>query len=1156
MKNKKRLKIYFISGVFLLFGLLQTVEAQTPKEVRRNFTAKNITVNELIKRLGKEYPYSFFIADKDAAEVTVSVEAKDATAEQVLTQAFTGKDLSFIKKDKSITISLKAKPVATTQPVVEKTYSGTVSDATGEPVIGASVAIKGTTIGTVTNADGKFTLKAPEGAIIEVSYIGYATLTITAGRQNELQINLSEDEQQLDEVIVVGYGTQRKRDVTTSISVIRASEIQDVAVSSIEQALAGRMAGVQITQPNGTPGAGFGIKVRGVGTITAGSAPLYVVDGVPLSDDVANATSMTVSPLASLDVTDIESIEVLKDASAAAIYGSRGSNGVVIVTTKKGVEGKPVINYKGHVGAQTITRKLDLLNAYEYSDLVFEGHNAVYYEQLRLAGKTDLYDPWATNEQRWAILRTGAINLNQAWMIPPEVLPYVKGEQGLTDTDWQDAIFRTGFIQKHNVSVSGGNQNIKFLVSGNYQSEEGIVINSDFNKMGFRTKLDMNYNKWKFGGNINVTRDMYNLVNTEGRYSDEGVISCAMVYSPQYPIYDENGNFDFQHRNLLYGNSQFNNPVAIATLTEDKMTAIQMLVVGYAEYEFFKGLSYMMQGSWNYNNYVRDYYKPASLPDGTNKTPPSSPVAESRTKNKYTWVWENTLNYKKEIGKNNIAAFAGWTVEKYLGNFNRIQATDLPKNDLLHSIPSNSIAKYWDSGKEEWALLSAIGRIQYGYDNKYLFHAAIRADGSSRFGVNNRWGYFPSVSGAWYISEEDFMKPTSDWLSKLKIRASYGVTGNMSIGNYASLGIVDGDNYIFGNAVAIGMKESSLGNPDLGWEKNSQTDIGAEIGLFKWLNIEVDVYKGITTDMLLSVPVMRVSGFSTVLQNIGKLSNKGIELSLTTNNHIGKLTWINSLNYAANRNKVLSLGDAEEMIATTSNVDFITKVGYPIGNYYTYVVDGVYMNQAEIDADIANGIIVPNARPGDLRFKKFGEDDTINGDDRTITGNYMPDFTYGYSTQLKYNGLDFALSLQGVYGNEIANIHRRYTANMEGNHNNTKIALQRWHSEADPGNGTVFCANRSQTGMNAQTSSWEIEDGSYMRIREITLGYTLPKALLSRIGISQLRVYTSAFNPFTFTEYSGYNPEVSLSSSTRYQGIDYGSYPLAKSIVFGLTFNL
>lgn len=1111
-------------------------------------------IKEALKEIENKSSFRFFYNnDLKGLDRIVSLNVSDKDIDTILEQLFDNSEIDYQKQENSIILLVSKTKINQTS---QKKITGIVKDEKGETVIGASVKVKGASMGTVTDIDGKFSIDVPQGSTLVISYIGFINKEIQVGDKTSFDLIIQEDNKILDEVVVVGYGVQRKRDVTTSISSIRASEIEDMAVSSIEQALVGRMAGVQITQPNGTPGAGFDIKVRGVGTVTAGSSPLYVIDGVPMSDDTGDATGITVSPLASIETSDIESIEILKDASAAAIYGSRGSNGVVIITTKKGAEGKPVIRYNGHIGAQSVTDKIDVLDAYEYSQLVFEGHNAAYYEQLRNAGKESLYDPWATNQQRWDNLRTGGINENQAWMLPPEILPYVNGDKGLTNTNWQDQVLRTGFIQKHSLSVSGGNKNIKYLISGNYQDEEGIVINSNFTKMGFRTKVDMNYNKWKVGGNINITRNLYDLVNTEGRYGNDGVLSLALGAAPIYPVYNDNGEFNYDHNNTSYGQSKLNNPVAVASLIKDKMTALQMLATGYVEYEIIKNLNIRTQGSWNYNNYVRDYYRPAALPNSTNRTPPSNPTAESRTKNKYTWVWENTVNYKKTIDKHTFTGLGGWTAQKYQGNANRITATDLPQNDMIETIPDNATATKYDSSKDEWSLLSALARVQYNYNDRYMFSAAIRADGSSRFGKNNRWGYFPSVSGAWYMTEENFMKSVS-WISNLKLRTSWGMTGNMSIGNYAAYGIVDGDNYIFGGQPTIGMKESSAGNMDIGWEKTSQVNIGAEIGLFKWLNLEVDIYQGTTTDMLLQVPVMEVSGFSTVLQNIGKLTNKGIELTLSTNHKIGNVIWTNSFNYAANRNKVKSLGGANEIITQSNNViDFITKVGEPIGNYYTYVVDGVYQNQAEIDADVANGIIVPNARPGDFRFKKSGSDETINADDKAITGNYLPDFTYGYSTNIKYKSFDLSLALQGVYGNEIANINRRYLANMEGNANQLGVARDRWVSESQSGSGKVYRANRSATGMNSVISTWHIEDGSYMRIREITLGYTFPKSILSRIGISNLRAYVSGFNLFTFTNYSGYNPEVSTDSSPIMQGVDYGTYPLAKSVVFGLNFSL
>lgn len=1121
---------------------------------------KNETLKSSLKKIERVSEYKFFYSENLLGlNRLVSFDVKDASIEKTLQVLLEGKDIVYkIGKDHVVTLMLKN--VSPENRPTQRKITGKVVDDKGEAVIGASVQLAGSSsVGTITDINGSFTLDdIPDTGSLVFSFIGYRTLNKPVKGSDFTKVILHENSKLLDEVVVVGYGTQRKRDVTTSISSIRASEIADVPATSLEQALVGRMAGVQITQPNGTPGAGFDIKVRGVGTVTAGSSPLYVIDGVPLSDDVGDATGITVSPLASIETSDIESIEVLKDASAAAIYGSRGSNGVVIITTKQGKQGKPVVKYNGYAGAQIITDKIDVLNAYEYAQLVFDGHNNAYRDQLESAGKAGLYNPYATNQERWDNLKTGAMNENQGWMLPPEILPYVKGEEGLVDTDWQDAVLRTGFITKHNLSVSGGDKSIKYMLSGNYQNEEGIVINSDFTKMGFRAKVDVNYKRLKFGGNINLTRNVYDLVNTEGRYGDDGVLSLALGAAPIYPIYNEKGEFDYAQNNTSYGQSKLNNPVAVATLIEDQMTSIQMLGTAYAEYKILKELSYKMQGSWNYNNNVRDYYRPASLPNSKDRTPPSNPTAESRTKNKYTWVWENTVNYHKKINKlHTINALAGWTAQRYQNNANRITVTDLPMNDLLHTIPGNSTATKYDSNREAWSLLSGIARAQYNYADRYLFSAAIRADGSSRFGRNNRWGYFPSVSGAWYMTEEGFMKPLSSWLTNLKLRASWGITGNMSIGNYASYGIIDGDNYVFGNQYTIGSKEKTYGNPDLSWEKTSQVNLGLELGLFNWLNLEVDIYKGMTSDMLLEVPIMEVSGFSTILQNIGKVENKGLEITLSTNLRLGKVQWTNSLNYAMNRNEVKSLGYATEMVTQANNViDFITKVGEPIGNYYTYVTDGVYKNLAEIETDVANGIIVPNAHPGDFRFKKFGKDDVINADDRQITGNYLPDFTYGYSTSLKYKSLDFSLSLQGVYGNEIANINRRYLANMEGNANQLSIAKERWQSVDNPGSGKVYRANRSATGMNSVISTWHIEDGSYMRIREITLGYTLPKILLKRLGISNLRIYASAFNPFTFTKYSGYNPEVSTNSSPIMQGVDYGTYPLSKSLVAGINFSL
>lgn len=481
---------------------------------------------------------------------------------------------------------------------------GIVKGANGQPIAGASIVAENKkthfSSGAQSDSIGVFRfVNLPAGGpySFTVSYIGYETQTLsgyTIGDKSNVSviIKLVSKTELLDQIVVVGYGTQRRKDVSTSIASIKGESIQDIAVTGIEQALAGKMAGVQITQPNGTPGAGFQIKVRGVSTITAGSSPLYVIDGVPLADDVDNATGIRVSPIANINVNDIVSIDVLKDAAAASIYGSRGSNGVVIITTKSGSIGKPVIKYEGYAGFQSTSKRIDVLDAYDYSKLVYDAHNAAYYDQLVTAKKTNLYNPDATNEERWANLRTGSINLNQPWMMPPEIQSYLNGETGLVNTDWQDAIFRTGIIQRHSLSMTGGDKAIKYFLSGNYQGEEGIVLNSDLNKMGFRTKVDMNFNKLKAGGNININRNVFSLVNSEGRYGDDGVISLALGAAPIYPIYNADGSFNYDHNNITYGQSKLNNPVAVATLIKDKMTAIQMIASGYLQYSFNKSINF------------------------------------------------------------------------------------------------------------------------------------------------------------------------------------------------------------------------------------------------------------------------------------------------------------------------------------------------------------------------------------------------------------------------------------------------------------------------------------------------------------------------------------------------------------------------------------
>lgn len=1125
----------------------------------------NAPLAEALQAIEKQTDYTFSYNDNVVAGgKAVSLQTKDATIQSVLDKMAqaTGLEYSMMPNDVIVVSKSKNNKETSKGASLGKPLTGVVLDENGEPVIGASVVLKKTGRGVTTNIDGQFSLaNVAMGDVVNISYIGYMPQSFTIKNAAHLSVKLTPSASNLDEVVVIGYGAQRKRDVTTSIATIKPSELKDIPTGSVEQALVGRMAGVQITQTEGTPGGGMNIKVRGTGSITAGSDPLYVIDGFPMSDFVTDGTGMTVNPLSGIDMNDIESIEVLKDASAAAIYGSRGANGVIIITTKQGKEGKPQVKYDGYVGWASTTKKLDLLNAYEYADLCYEAHNNAYLDLLANKGITtgSIYD---TNEERLARLGVKAGTTNVNYLIPDEIMPYINGEEGLPDYNWQDAVLRTAFKHKHSLSVSGGTKAVSYYISGNYGKENGIVIGSNQEQFGGRAKVKVTYNKLRFGTNVNISQILYNLVPTEDRYTSETIIASSTMAAPVMPIYDENGNFSFSHYRWSYKQPQLINPVALAALREDKMKRNKVLTNTYVEYDIIKGLRLKTEFGTDFNSFRRNIYRPSSLPTTVNKTPPSIPSGRTRTKDNFSWIWENTLSLERKFNrKHNISAVAAFSMQKESLDAVDLQATDFP-NDLVHTLNASNVATSWNTVRQEWSLMSFLARAQYNYNHKYLISAAVRADGSSRFGKNNRWGYFPSFSAGWYISEEDFLKEVT-WLDNLKLRASYGHSGNFSIGNYEYYPALSQDNYVLGTGTGtkiIGLYPSTEGNPDLGWEKTAMTDVGLDVGFFNMLRLELDFYNSNTSDMLLKVRTPEISGFSSVLRNVGKVNNKGFEATLSSSNRFGDFIMNNSINFAMNRNKVVDLGGQHEMIDVYQNVlYFVTRVGEPIGNYYTLVTDGVFMNQAEVD--IANDVNdkriakVEGAKPGDFKFVDQDGDGIITDNDKTITGNYQPDFTYGFSTQMSYKWFDLSAAFQGVYGNEIASIQRRYIDNMEGGGNSLGDARNRWRSEDNPGNGKTVRANRSATGKNSVISTWHIEDGSYLRITNITFGVTCPEALCKHLGISHLRLYFSAHNPFTFTKYSGYNPEVSNSSNPLMPGIDYGTYPIAKSYVVGLNLN-
>lgn len=1017
------------------------------------------------------------------------------------------------------------------------TVSGTVTDATDEPLIGASVMVKGAQNGAVTDIDGNYTIKnVPGDAILVFNYVGFSPQEIQVAGRTTINVVLKEDVAVLDEVVVVGYGVQKKRDVSTAISQIKSDDIAGLPSSDFRQSMAGKMPGVSVMQTSGDPeGNNVMVRVRGVSSATAGNDPLYIVDGVPMENGLSN-----------INPNDIESLEVLKDASAAAIYGSRGSNGVIIITTKKGTTEKATVTYDGWVSWDRVSKKIDMMNAYEYAQFSAEAHTNAYLD-LHPGGT-------APNGSRPESFSN----------YPVELEPYLQGTPGLTDTDWQDEIFRTGFSMNHNLAVSGKSGDTNYFISAGFLNKEGVIINSDFKKYSFRGNVDGKYQRLSYGVNMSPSYSESNRVNASGSYGSGGVVQSALTSCPIWPVYNADGSYNWQGNGYWrigndYQHNEILNPVALANLNKDKVTRFNFTGRAYLGFDFGRGFKFQTSIGGNYYGANNETYRPSTLPliGKDNYDKPSNPISEASTGSYYNWLLENQLTWNRDFGAHSITAVAVQSAQKETYKGVWVQATDYP-NDYIQTITGGTVSD-GTSKTTQWSLASYLARVQYSYNGIYMLSAAIRADGSSRFGKNNRWGYFPSASAAWRFTGEEFWQKLGlTWLEDGKLRFSYGETGNFNIGNYEHLSTMGMEDYILGagsGSLVNGYKPNSVDNPDLTWEKTRMINVGLDLRAFNGLlTFSGEYYDADTHDMLQNVLVPRPTGYGRTLMNIGKVNNHGVELSLGSRHSFSNgISYSFNAQWAKNWNEVKALGQNNAPIITSGSVEhayYITEVGKPIGSYYLLVQDGVFKNEQEL----REYPHFDNARPGDFKFVDVNGDGVLDvNTDRAVVGNYMPDFTYGFNGTLAWKGIDLAFAFQGVYGNEILNLNRRYLDNMEGNTNGTTASLNRWHSADNPGDGFTNRANRKQTGYNSRTSTWHVEDGSYLRLQNLTIGYTLPKKWLNKFHIDKCRIYFSGNNLCTWTNYSGYNPEVSLRTGNALTpGEDYGTYPLARTFQIGL----
>lgn len=1056
-------------------------------------TGSNVTLKTAFKQI--EQQTKLFV-DYNTQEVNdsrvLTKLPKNSNVKEVMEQLLEGSGCSITFSNGHIIINKQARTVSST-----KNISGVVKDETGEPVIGANVVVKGTTNGTVTDMNGRYSLEVPEGGVLQISYIGYNTQEVKVGSGDVVNVSLREDSEALDEVVVIGYGTVKKSDLTGAVGSVQMKDVSQVGITSADRALQGQIAGVQVNARTGQPGESMMIRVRGSNSLAGGNEPLYVIDGMPVEK-----MNSDINP------EDILSMEVLKDASSTAIYGSRGANGVVMITTKRGRTGDTVLEYNGYVGVSSLRKKLDLLGKDDYIAMVNEV---------------------SQNDGNGI-----AITPEQAALLP--------------NNDWQDLAYQTALTHSHQVSVSGGTDKTKLYSSLNYMNQEGIIKGSDYNRFALRINGDQ-----KLARNLSLNASIaysYGTQNTANSNADGwGAIAyTAMVMAPIQEIRDADGKYT-NFSGTPWGGT---NPVGMAELYKNKTVNSRLLANMSLIYEIIDGLTFRVNAGAEVNAGSSDRYIPIGLSAGGKL---DGDASKSKS-NYYTIINENILTYDKRFNKNHaLNLMGGVTFQTYqyndLGGSGTGFLRDVYETNNLGvaSTPGTP-----SSGYSDYRMASFLGRANYNLMERYLLTVTARYDGSSKFSKNHKFAFFPSAALAWRLSEENFMKDI-DWLSNLKLRASIGQTGNQSISPYQTFARLGTSGPIFGDGKDIGFRLSSMANDDLKWETTTQTDIGVDFGFFSnRLNIGFDYYWKQTRDLLYNATLPPSSGYSSMLRNLGRIDNKGFEISINTINMKGKVNWTTNLNITSNRSIVKDLG---------SDVygNKIQRIDAPIGGgnwfplfvgkapfqLYGYEIEGIYQTDEEARL---NGEATKKA--GDYRYKDTDGKAGITTGDKTIIANTQPKFTFGLTNIVNWNNFELSFLLIGSVGGDIVNEFNKSITNIGGTWN---IRKDVWENHWTPENpnakyARASAATKDYLAFGDPNSVW-VENGSYLRFKDIKLAYTLPSQWFAGSRKPNISVYLSGQNLITITSYSHYDPEASWTSSA-VNGWDRGVYPSAKSFTLGL----
>lgn len=1105
----KVLRIMKLTIFLFVFCIMQTFAVSSFSQTAQlTLDIQNSKIEDVLFQIEKQSNY-VFLYNRDMVNVDeiTDIKVEKASIDQVLKQLFRGSNVTYKIVDRQIVLSANYSEQ-------ERTVSGKVTDSAGMPLPGVSVVVKGTTIGIITDANGKFTLpKVPSNGVLMFSFVGMKAQEIPVKDQTEINVRLEDETIGLDEVVAIGYGTVKKSDLTGSVSSLRKDDMNQGVTSSIASLLQGKAAGVQISLASAEPGGGTTIQIRGAGSVNAGSSPLYVVDGLPIENGQVisgNGTTMpgvrvARSPISNINPADIESIEILKDASATAIYGARGANGVILVTTKKGSQGGMKISYSGYTGIQTPINMIDVLNAQDYQRVLND------------------------------ILDTPGSNVSAT-----ERVTEIQGE----GTNWQNELLDNAVIQSHSLSFTGGNNNTKYFASMNYFDQDGVLITSGYKRYDSRLNVEHRANKMLFGINFSTSYTHDNTVPVGFTTNEEGgSLYAARGFDPTLSIYDDNG--DYQTSSML----NLDNPLALVHGKTSETDNYRTLGTVFGEYTIMKGWTAKLNIGFDSRNSRRDTYVSRLTKDGR----ANSGVGSVLTGTRNNYLGELTTTYNRDLAnKSSFSLMAGITYQKFINtNFSGTgKGFPVDESKTNNMSLANAALYSMDSSKNNNKLLSYIGRANFNLFNRFLFTATLRVDGSSRFGTNNKYGYFPSGAFAWKMYEEEFIK-NLNLFSSLKFRASVGRTGNQDIGNFLSLTTFgQGAAVILGDQQYVTFAPTRIANPDLKWETTEQINIGFDMGFLEnRIMVSTDYFQKNTFDMLFDLPIPSSTGFTSIMSNIGNIKNHGFELTVDSRNLTGKLKWNTSLNISTLKNKVTDIGDISEIIHTgagqsTSQIAIIRK-GETLDSFYGYQTDGIWQTPEEITA---SGTKDP-VKPGDVKFVDQNGDNVVNTNDRVILGKSIPSLTMGLTNVFEYRNFTLNFFIDASSGVSMLN-NSKVETYYPVSHRRNRMAepyLNRW-TEDNPSSKYPSFVNPAGQG-NKAVSDLTVEDASYIRLQSAQLNYRIP--LRNKKIFDHASVYVSGQNLYTITKYTGQDPTTNSNGDSSLK-IDFNSYPVARTFIFGV----